>query len=87
MYAISCADRILAESNPIQIDHAEAQIINRIIKQLINKSSMIKLANAGFLQFRIVTVERHNLELRKEIRYYSSVVALPKIFLPKNSSS
>ena len=72
LYMLSCAERLIEKYTA----HSEDEILQRIIKELINTSSNDFLVSATYLQFRLLVIKRKNEGLHEELVFQSRTQSL-----------
>ncbi len=76
LFLVSCAERLMQNPTEFSAKHSEDEILNRIIRDLKNNSSILDLVAAEYLQFRLMFVYREDSQLQQEITYHSRLQSL-----------
>jgi len=85
LFMVSCAERIL--QNPTHYQHSENEILNRIIRELIEDNSNKTFTTATHIQFRILTIQRQGEQLNHEVNFESRIQSLPETRLASGNDA
>ena len=76
LFLVSCAERIMADSNQQVIQHSENEILKRIENDLLGTEAISNISGEMHLQFRLIFVQRQGTVLQEEITFVSRIQPL-----------
>lgn len=73
LFVMSCAERLME----IPTEHSENQIMDRVRSYLLKDHAGLKNRKTGYIQFRLLVIERQDDILHESVSYYSRIERLP----------
>lgn len=77
LFTVSCAERLLQQPTR----HSEDEILKRIGREILSTAAPQTVSDTGFLQFRLLLIQRQGTQLLEQIAFYSRIVALAEMEL------
>ncbi|HHI92399.1 MAG TPA: hypothetical protein ENK04_02625 [Gammaproteobacteria bacterium] len=78
LFLVSCAERILQQYT----EHSEDEILKRIAHELVAHDAHYSTLSPGYLQFRLLLVQRKGTRLQQKVVFHSRIQALPMQDIP-----